>query len=312
MKRHISRITQNQHGFTLIELLVSVSVLVIISGAIYAVFDVSLDVYHSSESRIVMTQKCRAALDRISTDLANMQAIQGDEALVIISQDTPLETGDRDIISFVTLVQTDPDPFLAQLNLDLQQETDEENQPQLVSDVQRVAYYIGPDPNQVENSPFAGTDRSANRGTVLTADEETENAVLLRITTTALDPEAVIQPLLETGSIPETDQDGNPIYADVATVIDHVTGFDLKYFDGEDWYESWDSTDTIPKSIQILITVASENATPRQNITPLTQSTMVFLPMSANFSEQAPGGAQEEAGEGGQAGPGQGGGGGGR
>ncbi len=283
MNRSVSRFI-NTHGFTLIELLVAVSVLVIIGSAAYLVFDAALNLYQKSESRIVMGQKCRIGLDRIATDLTNMQAIQGDEALALISQDEPGETGDRDLISFVTLINTDPDPFLAQLNLATQVRDEEDAEP-LLSDVQRVIYYIGPDPNQQEDE-----QDFESRGTMFSADEEGENPVFLRITTSALDPEIVVQPLLEAGTIPEEDEDGNPIHVDIATIIDQVTSFDLKYSDGEEWYESWEDTETIPKSIQILISVANENNNQRQSVKAMTQSTMVYLPMSANFSEQPAGG----------------------
>ena len=64
MRAHISRVTLQPHGFTLLELLVAVSILVIIGGASYTAFSVALDVYQKSESRIVMTQKCRIALEQ--------------------------------------------------------------------------------------------------------------------------------------------------------------------------------------------------------------------------------------------------------
>jgi prepilin-type N-terminal cleavage/methylation domain-containing protein len=282
-------------GFTLVELLTAVSVLVIMGSAVYVVFNTALNVYQKSESRIVMAQKCRVALHLISTDLSNMQAAQGDESLVLVSQDQPMETGDpetmsRDMISFVTLIQTDPDAFLTQLNSQRQLQAssqryeDEENVEQPVSDVQRVAYYIGPDPNQ-QTETFEG------QSAMLSVDEEYENPVLLRIATTSLNPETVIQSLLEDGTIPEEDENQNPIYADIATIIDRVTSFDLKYFDGEDWYESWEDPEALPSSIQILITVATEDNISDQNTraNTMTQSTMIYLPTSTNVSEQ-PGG----------------------
>ena len=290
---HASRFTPkpaiNESGFTLVELLIAVSILIVISGAAYTAFNIATDVYQKSESRIVMAQKCRTALDRIVTDLSNMQAVQGDTSLTLVSQDNPGEEGEeRDVISFVTLIQTDPDPFLAQLNPEGQSRTtDEENQQTLVSDVQRVAYYIGPDPSQ----QAAGSE---TRGTMFPADSEAnQEMVLLRIATTELDPEKVIQPLLETGQVPTEDEEGNPIRMDIVPIIDGIVSFDLKYFDGETWYDSWENTETIPKSVQILITVAAEDSDPKsQNVKPntLTQSTMVYLLMSANFSEQTAGG----------------------
>jgi prepilin-type N-terminal cleavage/methylation domain-containing protein len=285
--QYVSRFTSHERGLTLIELLIAVSILVIMAGTAYTAFQASLDVYHKSESRIVMNQKCRMALDRIATDLANLQAVQGDDSLALISQDNPDEgAGERDVISFVTLVQTDPDPFLAQLNSEAQRTlTDEENQQTLLSDVQRVVYYIGEDPSQQDPD-------SERRGALATeGGEETQNLALLRIATTSLNPETVILPLLESGTVPTADEEGNPIYVDIVPIIDQIVSFDVKYSDGEEWYESWENTQTIPRSVQVILTVAAENGKRNPNGTPdtLTQSTMVYLMMSANFSEQQPG-----------------------
>ena len=300
MRSYISRLTLHADGFTLLELLVAVSILVIIGGASYTAFNVALDVYQKSESRIVMTQKCRIALERVATDLSNLQAVQGDESLVIVSQDNPIEEGiDRDLISFVTSIHTDPDPFLAELNAANQTVVADEdiNQDKFVSDVQRIAYYIGEDTaRQLANEQEDGIEMG---GEFLTADSEVDGGLALyRLSTTALDVETVIQPLLESETLPTEDEAGNRIYVNIVPIIDQITSFDVRYYDGEEWYESWDDTEMIPKSVVIWVTVAGENGRQRQaGSRTITQSTMVYLPMSANFSEQPPGG-------GGAAGPG--------
>ena len=293
MRSHISRSILNPHGFTLLELLVAVSILIIIGGASYTAFNVALDVYQKSESRIVMTQKCRIALERVATDLSNLQAVQGDESLVIVSQDNPIEEGvDRDLISFVTLIHTDPDPFLAELNAANQTVVADGdiNQNEFVSDVQRIAYYIGEDiARQIESDQ---EDETGIRGELLTADSEVDGGLALyRLSTTALEVETVVQPLLESETLPTEDEAGNPIYVNIVPIIDQITSFDVRYYDGEEWYESWDDPEMIPKSVVVWITVAGESGQQRQaGINTITQSTMVYLPMSANFSEQPPGG----------------------
>lgn len=294
MRLYTSQLMLNSHGFTLLELLVAVSILVIIGGASYTVFNVALDVYQKSESRIVMAQKCRIALERVATDLNNMQAVQGDESLVIVSQDNPIEEGiNRDLISFVTLIHTDPDPFLAELNAAAQTVVAdvEGSREGLVSDVQRIAYYIGEDATQqFEDDQENQTEMS---GELLTADSEAEGRLALyRLSTTALDVETVIQPLLEADTLPTEDEAGNPIHINIVPIIDQITSFDVRYYDGEEWYESWENTEMIPTSVVVWITVTGENARPRlsTNANTLTQSTMVYLPMSANFSEQQSGG----------------------
>lgn len=294
MRSRTSRLMLNSYGFTLLELLVAVSILVIIGGASYTAFNAALDVYQKSESRIVMTQKCRIALERVATDLNNLQAVQGDESLVIVSQDNPIEEGiSRDLISFVTLIHTDPDPFLAELNSAIQTVVadGEGNPDELVSDVQRIAYYIGEDvARQLDGAQEAQMQTS---GELLTGDSEAEGRLALyRLSTTALDVETVIQPLLEAETLPTEDEAGNPIHINVVPIIDQITSFDVRYYDGEEWYESWENTELIPTSVVVWVTVASENSQPGQNTgaNSITQSTMVYLPMSANFSEEPSGG----------------------
>ena len=270
-------------GFTLIELLVAATVLVLISGVGFKVFDDSIDVYHNSSTRIVMAQKCRVALDYLIKDLSNIYAVQQDDLLVLISQDNPGEVGDRDLISFVSLQHTDPDPFLAQLSQGVGADSNEQETP--VSDVQRIAYYVGPELMQGENN-------LVDQRTV-TSDEDEENLVLLRVATTSIDPTTVITSLFETGTIPTEDSDGNSIYVNIAQIVDRLASFDLKYSDGDDWYESWDDVNAVPNAVQVLITVLSEGGSRQRQDTgqnSMTQSTIIHLPMSPNPGGQGAGG----------------------
>ena len=277
-------------GFTLVELLVSVTIMMIMGGAAYSTFNSVIKIYQKSGTRMILTQKCRIALDYITTDLSNLQAIEGDENLLIVSQDNPSEEaiGDQDLVSFVTLLPSDPDPVLSQLNAS--NELEEEQQESLMTDVKRVAYYIGPDPTGLEED-------SEERGSRLTdGSQEDQQIVLLRITTTSLNPETVILPLLESGTLPVEDEEGNPIQVDVVPLIDQILSFDLKYYDGEELYDSWEDEEQIPKAIQVTISMSadadkiedqSQDVQTSQDIqnNMVTQSTMVYLLMSANFSD---------------------------
>ena len=281
-----------ESGFTLVELLVSVTIMMIMGGAAYSTFNSVIKIYQRSGTRMVLTQKCRVVLDHITADLSNLQAIEGDDNLLIVSQDNPSETGigDQDLVSFVTLLPSDPDPILSQLNAPNEQE--EAQQESLMTDVKRVAYYIGPDPTELEEDP-------EQQGSRLTNDnEESQKPVLLRIATTSLDPETVILPLLDSGTLPTEDEEGNPIQVDIVPLIDQILSFDLKYYDGEDLYDSWEDEEQIPKAIQVTISMSAdankiENQTQDEQTNQdiqnnmVTQSTMVYLLMSANFSDPA-------------------------
>ena len=74
-----------ESGFTLVELLVSVTIMMIMGGAAYSTFNSVIKIYQRSGTRMVLTQKCRVVLDHITADLSNLQAIEGDDNLLIVS-----------------------------------------------------------------------------------------------------------------------------------------------------------------------------------------------------------------------------------
>lgn len=291
-----------ESGLTLIEMLMAVSILVIIGGSAYFAFKTAVDAYHQTQARVLAAQRCRFAVDRIVTDLGNMQVSLEEPELALYTQDGPGQFGDRDMISFVTLVRTDPDPFAAQLSSFQSASTAQVPLP-LLSDVQRVAYFVAAEPTPGQSAFGSGNFQGGF--TEDAVGEEIGTSALFRVSTTTLDPETVIGPILETGTVPETDENGEPIYVDIATLITGLTNFDLQYFDGEAeiWNTSWEDQESVPSAIQVLIAVQSEIEGPTSTNTTtqfttqnqpaiplngMTQSTMVYLRASAT----AGGGAQ--------------------
>lgn len=302
----ISTHGSSESGLTLIEMLMAVSILVIIGGSAYFAFKTSIDAYHQTEARILAAQRCRFAMDRIVTDLGNMQVSLQDPELALYTQDGPSQSGDQDMLSFVTLVKTDPDPFLEQLSSFQAQNTAQVPLP-LLSDVQRVAYLVAPEPQPGESTLNSESFQGGFTNGI--SNEQSGSYALFRVATTALDPEVVIGPFLQTGTIPETDENGEPIYVDIATLITGLANFDLQYFDGEAemWNASWDDPESMPSAVQILITVQGETQTTgnadttqfatqsQQSVMPsnsMTQSTMVYLPASATAGGGAEGAPQ--------------------
>ena len=286
----------SESGLTLIEMLMAVSILVIIGGSAYFAFKTAVDAYHQTEKKILAAQRCRFAMDRIVTDLGNMQVSLQEPEFALYTQDSPSQSGDRDMLSFVTLVKTDPDPFLTQLSSFQAQNAAQAPLP-LLSDVQRITYFVAAAPLPGESPLGSGNFQGSLAGDM--GNEPANGYALFRIATTTLDPEAVIGPFLQTGTIPETDENGQPIYLDIATLITGLANFDLQYFDGETevWNASWDDPESIPSAVQVLIAVQGEeeNNLPtdttqfatqsqQQPMTvpnSMTQSTMVYLPASA-------------------------------
>ncbi len=285
-------INKCESGLTLIEMLTAVSIIIIMAGTTFAVFSTAIDAYQRNLSKLLQSQRTRVALDQISTDLSQMQADTSDEMLAIFSQDGPTSSGDRDILSFVTLVKTDLELFEAQVSPAKVSKLP-------LSDVRRVAYYVGPKiPLEARQS---GTIIPPPLTSQQTGDRSSEQEVALalyRVVTTALDPEFVINSFMDSGTLPTVDESGIEIDFKVySLIIDGIINFDLKYFDEESLYESWDQTDAIPLAVQVLISVVDEErqqSTATQTIAQnpgdvaqgaLTQSTMVYIPASANASE---------------------------
>ena len=299
----------SESGLTLIEMLMAVSILVIIGGSAYFAFKTAVDAYHQTEERILAAQRCRFAMDRIVTDLGNIQVSLQDPELALYTQDGPSQSGqsgDQDMLSFVTLVKTDPDPFLEQLSSFQAQNTAQVPLP-LLSDVQRVAYFVAAEPQPGE-SPL-NSENFQGGFTDGIRDEQSGSYALFRVVTTVLDPEVVIGPFLQTGTVPETDENGEPIYVNIATLITGLANFDLQYFDGEAemWNASWDDPESLPSAVQILITVqgeaqqtvstdttqfATQSQQPVMPANSMTQSTMVYLPASATAGGGAEGAPQ--------------------
>ncbi len=289
-------INKCESGLTLVEMLTAVSIIVIMGGSAYAVFNTAIKAYNRTQSKLLQSQRCRVAMNQLVTDLRQMQADTSDEMLVLFSQDVPTESIDKnmDILSFVTLVKTDPDPFVTQVNA-----ANILNTPPL-SDVRRVAYYVGLKIPiaELRSENFIPQPYIASQEPGQNISNQEENLSLYRIVTTALNPELVIQSFMNTGTIPTVDENGMPIHFTVDPLIDGIVNFDLKYIDEESGsvYDSWDQTDILPIAVQIMISVIDED---RQESTSmqafaqnpgvmtqgaLTQSTMVYLPASANTS----------------------------
>lgn len=292
------QIKKCESGLTLVEMLTAVTIIVIMGGTTYAVLNTAIDAYNRTQSKLLQSQRCRVAMNQLVTDLRQMQADTSDEMLVLYSEDVPTESIDRnmDILSFVTLVKTDPDPFVTQVNAANFLST-----PPL-SDVRRVAYYIGLKIPiaELRSENFIPPPYTALQEPGQNISGQEETLTLYRIVTTALNPELAINAFMNAGTIPTVDENGMPIHFTVDPLIDGIVNFDLKYIDEESGsvYDSWDQTDILPIAVQAMISIIDEDrqkSTSMQafaqnpNVTTpgaLTQSTMVYLPASVNTSRE--------------------------
>lgn len=278
-------------GFTLVELMTAVTVLVIISGTAYSAFHMALRVYNRETTRMILIQNCRNAVNQIANDLSNTYIVEGDTDLQFMAEDIPKDEGEQDTITFVTLIDPRPDPLLAQLSGEIGAEESTEETTQSQPDLVRVFYYLKIDEESDEST--------------LNYDENPPLS-LFRATTTglALSENESIEEIISRGTVIITTASGEEeeVPVNEIAIADHVQSLDFKYSDGEEWYESWDDTERPPKAVQVIITVVDEGG---KGIT-LTQSTMVYLTLTANFSDESQ--TQSSSGQAGVQGGGAGGG----
>ncbi len=261
-----SRGFTTESGFTLIEIMVATVITTMIIGSVYTAFRTSLNVYQRDEAKIIMLQRCRVALDRIARDVSNLFYIADDEEMILLSEDfTDSETEeDKDMISFVAIVQPRMDNYYMALEESGELTLDEEEENPLPSDLARIIYYIGPSP-----------------------EDETVQS-LMRIETTSLDVEE-FEELLEglmSSSLTEEVMDELELEGvRSAALVDYVSGLNMRYFDGEEWIDLWDmeEEERLPGAVELTLSITDADTREKT----LTQALVVYLPMNDVLAEDA-------------------------
>ena len=301
--------TTHDAGFTLIELLLALTVMAMIAGAAYSSFNYALNVYQRDAIQLSLEREVRVALEAITQDLTSALVDPDDEDLQFYVEDVPgqVETEALDLLSFVTTVPTtaenelaeplSPDPPSQRTTTTTQEETEEE--PTVPSDLLRVLYMIGPDPRLLTTGTTA-TDSTA------TTDSTTESD-FLRVRTTTLnledafgealgqDPTQMVSLLLDGG-------------AEIDVLAKNVRSFNLVYFDGEEWLDTWDVEEQgVPRAVRVALTTEDSR---RRTVTYTRSSTALLVTHpgegGGSQSGQTPqGGTGPQSGPpGGQGGPG--------
>ncbi|HGE73241.1 TPA: prepilin-type N-terminal cleavage/methylation domain-containing protein [Candidatus Poribacteria bacterium] len=265
-------------GFTLIEIMVAVAISMMIIGSVYAVFKSSLNAYQKDETRIIMLQKCRTTLDRIAQDVTNMFYASDDEELVFLCGDNadPETNMDMDMVSFVTVVNPNLRDYVPQEESKTSNTSsdEEETENNLPSDLARVVYFIGQNPETDE--PLMS---------------------LMRVETTKLDTQN-LQDMLEQmqSSTRSSQSEEVQELLKSSVLMDNVAGLNIRYFDGSDWADTWDMEEEqqLPQALEITLSVTD----PDNKGTPLTQAIVVYLNFSTPVGQQS--GGQNTAGQGNQ------------
>lgn len=272
-----------RQGFTLVELMVAITILVIIGGAAYTSYNAALRVYRKHQKRMETVQKCRAALQQIISDLRNLFFIQDDQELSIVSEDVQNEEGfEQDMISFVRwidpryefyqFVRAESEPWSLT-------SSGEETGTPVETDLIRVGYMIAEDPSLAEKTA-AETSPS---GTIPTT-------TLYRITTHALNYEEGIYQVFNgevspadlevtTSSAYETEGGAEEVVLKAEPIAENALMLDFKYFDGEEWLDTWDYPHQLPKAVMVMLSVADETG----EVT-ITEATVAYLEISRGIS----------------------------
>ena len=249
-----------ESGFTLIEIMVATVITMMIIGSVYAAFRSSLDVYQRNETKIIMLQRCRVALDRMARDVSNLFFVRDDEEMTLLAEDfADAETAsDRDMISFVAIVEPRLNDYYMQLG-ELEELMDEEEENPLPSDLARIIYYVGANPE----------------------DETAES--LLRVEATNLDVEELEDMMAELlGSAPSEEVQEE---LQSSILVDYVAGLNIRYFDGEDWVDMWDMEEAggLPSAVELTLSITDADTREKT----LTQAIVVYLPLSEGATEEA-------------------------
>jgi type II secretory pathway component PulJ len=256
----VNTIKQSASGFTLIEIMVATVITMMIIGSVYAAFRSSLNVYQRDETRIIMLQRCRYALDRMTKDLGNLFFVQDDDELSLLSQDfadSEIEMN-KDMISFVAVVEPNLEDYYLQVQQNESLLEEEEDNP-LPSDLARIVYYIGP-----------------------SSEDQTAQS-LMRIETTTLDTDELQEMLEELLSSSITQEMQEEL--GTSTLVDYVGGLNIRYFDGEDWIDEWDIEEQSGIPFAIELTLSITDAVDQEKT--ITEAVVVHLPMSDPSDRQA-------------------------
>ena len=280
--------SSSSSGFTLIEIMVATAISMLIIGSVYAAFKSSLKVYQYDETKIIMLQKCRTSLDRIAQDVSNMFYADGDEEMTFLVDDSAdTETNmDNDMISFVTVVNPNLRKYTSSVSSNEEAQTktvtdpvtgEETTESTLPSDLARVVYFIGPNP-EIDNVQS-----------------------LMRIEATDLDIQTVqdmlsqLQSSTSSPSLSSSSSSSEDLQETLRTsvLVDNIAGLNIRYFDGTDWVDTWDMEEenALPKALEITLSVTD----PENKGQPLTQVIVVYLPFS-DSSDQTAGTGQNTGG----------------
>jgi prepilin-type N-terminal cleavage/methylation domain-containing protein len=238
-------------GFTLVELLLTMTILVMIAGVAYSSFTRALTIYQVDTKALALTQRLRVGLSSVTRDLTNSIVSANDPNLRLYFEDVPGELPNEglDMISFVAVVEPIVEDDIGEptstqapsmQGQTIQGAAQAEDLLVVPTDLLRIAYVIGPDPNQTAS---------------VSALDSTATQVLLRVTTSTLDVEEGFGDALVLGgeSMLEALSD---LGATIEVAAQDTRSLNFAFFDGEDWYSQWETEEAgVPRAVRAALTL---------------------------------------------------------
>ena len=230
MRSRSSGCPLGRRGFTLLEITITLAILGIVMSIVFGVFSQTIAGKEHAEARGDELAAARAVLARVSTDLASVRPTRGGRAATAAApQATPTPSTDARVFRpelglFLGRVRTDHGVAVDDLAFSALL-----RRPTVVtyaaSDVGIVHYFVD-----------ASSEDPRQRGLYREA--------IYSLAGDAFDPD-------------------KPNLGATMLMLPGVVGLDLRYFDGKDWVDGWDSTDPrnfgpAPFAVQIQLTVTNE------------------------------------------------------
>jgi hypothetical protein len=105
----------------------------------------------------------------------------------------------------------------------------------------------------------------------------------MRIETTDLDPEAVEEMLEELLSSSPSEEAQEGLRSSI--LVDYIGGLNIRYFDGEEWIDTWDMEEelALPTAIELTLTITDADTQEKT----LTEAVVIYLPLSEPQTDEA-------------------------
>lgn len=220
-------------GFTLIELLIALAIAVVIAASLYSTLFIAYKARDSANNALMPAQAANVALDLIRTDLEAAQPVRGTLSLSFTGTSNLNGNGSDSAIFYSTADA--PVPQGGQGGMSGQSGS----------------------PFSQGGSPFGQAQSIYGQPSVPVGQGEIKQVQL-----------QVYQPAGSTDNCLVRDVVSN-LLADVQPPPDeeiicrHVVAFTMSYFDGTDWYDTWDSTqqgNVLPYAVKVTLDVLPPGA----------------------------------------------------